>query len=61
MSKITETVETLNNAIAYLQDYEEIIQLNNCNTCGNKTCQYRPKLGERVRYNCPLYVEETTR
>ena len=45
-----------------MKDYEEILKLNDCNTCRNKNCPYRPKWGERVRINCPLYIrgEEVT-
>ena len=62
MSKIREAIKTLQNVIAYLEDYEDISNLNNCNSCRNKNCPYRPKWGERVRINCPLYIrgEEVT-
>lgn len=47
--------------IAYILDslraLREIQQLNNCNICQNKNCQYRPKPGQMVRYNCPHYDE----
>ena len=56
MSKIRKAIKVLNNVIAYLEDYEEILKLNDCNTCRNKNCPYRPKWGERVRINCPLYI-----
>lgn len=36
--------------------YEEIVNSGNCNVCGKRsTCEYCPKLGELIRYNCPLY------
>ena len=57
MSKIREAIKVLNNVIAYLEDYEEISKLNNCNTCRADKCPYRPKWGERVRINCPLYIK----
>ena len=60
MSKIREAIKALNNVIAHLEDYEKILKLNNCNTCRNKNCLYRPKWGERVRINCPLYIKEVT-
>lgn len=60
MSKIREAIKVLNNVIAYLEDYEDILSLNNCNTCRNKNCPYRPKWGERVRINCPLYIRRET-
>ena len=62
MSSIGETIKTLQNAITYLEEYGEILKLNNCNICRNKNCPYRPKWNERVRINCPLYIrgEEVT-
>ena len=57
MSKIRKAIKVLNNVIAYLEDYEEILKLNDCNTCRNKNCPYRPKWGERVRINCPLHIK----
>lgn len=26
-----------------------------CNTCEKKGCEYRPRVGDTVRANCPLY------
>ena len=60
MSKIRKAIKVLNNVIAYLEDYEEILKLNDCNTCRNKNCPYRPKCGERVRINCPLHIKGVT-
>ena len=60
MSSIDETIKTLQNAITYLEEYGEILKLNDCNTCRNKNCPYRPKCGERVRINCPLYIRGET-
>ena len=60
MSKIRKAIKVINNVIAYLEDYEEILKLNDCNTCGNKNCPYRPKWGERVRINCPLHIKGVT-
>lgn len=28
---------------------------NNCNTCKDRSCKYRPDLGDPVRWNCPLW------
>ena len=56
MSKIREAVKTLQDVITYLEEYDAILKLNNCNSCRNKNCPYRPKWGERVRINCPLYI-----
>ena len=60
MNKIRKAIKALNNVIAHLEDYEEILKLNDCNTCRNKNCRYRPKWGERARINCPLYIKGVT-
>ncbi len=40
-----------------INQLEKISNLANCNDCGAvKKCQYKPKWGEPVRYNCPLWV-----
>ena len=36
-----------------------INRLNNCNTCKDKECKYRPKWGDAVRFNCPFWKGET--
>lgn len=35
--------------------YDEIMSLHDCNDCEKKDCQYKPKLGQMVRINCPLW------
>lgn len=45
---------------AYLLDalraYREVIDSGCCNDCGSmKDCEFVPKLGQLVRYNCPFY------
>ena len=32
--------------------------MGNCNDCNNAECGYKPKWGEKVRYNCPFYKGE---
>ena len=51
--KLKETILYLYDAMLMLDTIE---QMNNCNTCGiKKKCGYCPRLGENVRYNCPLW------
>lgn len=39
-----------------LRAYREIIDSGCCNDCGSKKdCEYAPKPGQLVRYNCPFY------
>lgn len=35
--------------------YQRVSSLPDCNTCGDKDCEYRPGWGEQVRINCPLW------
>lgn len=39
-----------------LRAYRDIIDSGCCNSCGSKkNCEYAPKPGQLVRYNCPFY------
>ena len=61
--KINKTVSALDDAIsnvAYILDalraYRNIVDSGDCNRCGKKkVCEYVPKAGQLVRYNCPFY------
>lgn len=35
--------------------FDEIAPMQNCNTCADQECPYRPKPGEITRFNCPLW------
>ena len=35
-----------------------IHQTHSCNECHNKECGFKPKPGNMVRYNCPLFKGE---
>ena len=36
----------------------EMGEMHNCNDCGIKNqCEYVPKPGQKVRWNCPLWNE----
>lgn len=40
----------------YEKELKRIVMLPNCNDCGlNGLCAYAPKLGDTVRFNCPLW------
>ena len=41
-----------------IRAYEEISELNNCNTCGRKNCQNKPIAGQMIRINCFDWREE---
>lgn len=59
MNKLDVVIANISYLLEVLRSYKEIIKSGNCNTCDYKlTCDYRPKAGQLVRYNCPFYVEE---
>lgn len=48
--------------VAYILDclmaYRNIVSTGDCNRCANKGREWKPKLGQLVRYNCPHYKAE---
>ena len=43
----------------WLKLLKRILESGDCNECViQKVCNVRPKWGEQVRYNCPLFVRE---
>ena len=64
---MTNTEIWLDEIISHIQSVKsdmwmlrEIISLPNCNDCKNKDCEYKPKWGEHIRYNCPLHADRKT-
>ena len=58
MSKLDDTISTVAHILDCLMVYRNIAESGDCNTCKNKDCQWKPKLGQLVRYNCPHYKAE---
>ena len=58
MSKLDDTISTVAHILDCLMVYRNIVESGDCNTCKNKDCQWKPKLGQLVRYNCPHYKAE---
>lgn len=48
--------------VAYILDtliaYRNITQTGDCNNCARRVCEYEPKPGQLVRYNCPFYEDD---
>ncbi|MBQ1574731.1 MAG: hypothetical protein IIZ78_26700, partial [Clostridiales bacterium] len=40
----------------WLKALKEIWNSGDCNDCRNGQCEWKPKLGQLVRFNCPHYV-----
>ena len=58
MSKLDDTISTVAHILDCLMVYRNIVESGDCNVCKNKHCQWKPKPGQLVRYNCPLYEAE---
>lgn len=41
---------------AWLKTLKEIWDSGDCNDCRNRQCEWKPKLGQLVRFNCPHYI-----
>lgn len=40
---------------AYKIYFDDLSSKPDCNTCDDKDCRYRPRVGDAVRVNCPLW------
>ena len=59
MGKLDDTISQVAYILDCLRALREIQKSGSCNDCKhNMLCQYTPKLGDLVRYNCPFYVCE---
>ena len=56
MSQIEQNAEEFARMLNYVADcitYTHKVQsYKDCNTCKDRKCKYRPKLGEMTRINC---------
>ena len=59
MSKYTSDIEDIAQALYKIADTlryaVKVMSFDDCNTCEAKNCKYRPKWGQMVRINCPLW------
>ena len=60
MSRLDDTISDVAYILDTLIAYRNIVNNGvNCNRCGKKkTCEYVPKPGQLVRYNCPFYKRD---
>ena len=61
MSRLDDAISDVTYILNTLMAYRNIVDSGDCNRCGKKkNCEYAPKAGQLVRYNCPFYkrVEE---
>ena len=57
MSRLDDTISEVAYILEALKAYRNIVQSGNCNTCDNRDCKWKPKLGQFIRYNCPHFKE----
>jgi hypothetical protein len=58
MSRLNDVIADVAYILDTLVAYRNIVETGNCNICKNKDCQWKPKTGQLVRYNCPHYKAE---
>ena len=59
MSRLDDTISDVAYILDTLMAYRNIVDSGGCNSCGKKkNCEYVPKPGQLVRYNCPFYKRE---
>jgi len=61
MGRLDEVIADVAYILDTLMAYRNIQRVaRTCNDCGvNKTCKFVPKPGELVRFNCPMWTEES--
>ena len=56
MSRLDDAISNVAYILDTLMVYRNIVDSGDCNRCGRKkNCEYAPKAGQLVRYNCPFY------
>jgi len=58
MSRLDDVIANVAYILDTLIAYRNLAETGNCNICKNKNCQWIPKPGQLVRYNCPHYKAE---
>lgn len=64
MSRFDDTISDVAYILDALIAYKNIVQSGCCNDCRIAkpySCEYLPKPGEPVRYNCPFYERSDTK
>ena len=61
MNRLDQIISDITYVRSCLKLLKDIQESGCCNDCHKKKyCNYKPKLGEQVRYNCPFYESEVT-
>lgn len=57
MSRLDETIADVAYILEALKAYRNIVRSGNCNSCWNKSCEWKPEWGKPLRWNCPHYEQ----
>lgn len=56
MNRLDDVIASSAYILDVLKIYRDIVNSGNCNDCNKKkACEYAPKPGQLVRFNCPFY------
>lgn len=59
MNRLDDTIANVAYILDSLMALRNIYDSGSCNDCGiSAICNFKPKLGQMVRYNCPFYERE---
>ena len=58
-SRLEHIIGDVSYIIDALRAYADIVNSGCCNECDKqRDCEYAPKVGQLVRYNCPFFVPD---
>ena len=59
MSRLDDAISQTAHILDCLMELRNIYECGCCNDCGiSVICDFKPKPGQMVRYNCPFYEKE---
>lgn len=53
--RLDEVIAIVAYILDCLRSYKNIVESGDCNNCVYTHCEYKPSVGQMVRYNCPFY------
>lgn len=56
MNRLDKTISDVAFILDSLMLLRQIQTTGDCNDCRNGQCEWKPKAGQLVRFNCPHYV-----
>ena len=56
-NELEKHIEMCQKVLEVFKFVRHMSNLPTCNDCKRKECRYKPKWGDTVRYNCPLWTD----